>query len=431
MRVLDECVSLGPTDQKALVLSVAAGKGGTGKTLLATSLAIVAHDRGPRPVTLIDCDVEEPNAHLLLHPVWEDQELVTVGVPEVDADRCTSCGRCAAACHTGAIALIRARVLVFPDLCSSCGVCSYVCPVSAITEKAHSAGLVAVGRSAEGIRIVSGVLDVGQARTGSVIDAAREKSVPDHVTIIDAPPGNACSMQDSVEGSDVCVLVTEPTPFGCSDLALAIETCREIGVACAVVVNRDGLGSASVEDVCDPLGVPILLRIPHSRAIAAAYAGGRTLVDALPEWRDPLAGLLDSLGALAARAGGGPPAPPGSARAGRPPVMVQSGEGSGMRRDSQQSEGGSAGNAQFFGAGAGGGGGAGRGRGGGRGAGGGSGGGRGAGGGRGGRGGGAGMGPAGQCVCPKCGATAPHVRGTPCTSIACPKCGSPMVRQGL
>ncbi|HQK94041.1 MAG TPA: ATP-binding protein [Armatimonadota bacterium] len=419
---------MGPTAEKALVLSVAAGKGGTGKTLLATSLAIVAHDRGPRPVTLIDCDVEEPNAHLLLHPAWEDQELVTVGVPEVDADRCISCGRCAAACHTGAIALIRDRVLVFPDLCSSCGVCSYVCPVSAITEKAHSVGLVATGRSAEGIRIVSGMLDVGRARTGPVIDAARAKCLPDHVTIIDAPPGNACSMQDSVENSDVCLLVTEPTPFGCSDLALAIETCREMNVPCAVVVNRDGLGSARVEDVCDPLGVPILLRIPHSRAIASAYAGGRTLVDALPEWRDPLTGLLDGLAALVTRVGGGPPDNCSPARVDRPRVTVQSREGSGMQRDSQQSEGGSAGNAQFFGAGAGGGGGAGRGLGGGAG----RGGGRGAGGGgRGGRGGGAGMGPGGQCVCPRCGATAPHVRGTPCTSIACPKCGSPMVRQGL
>lgn len=415
---------MGPTTEKALVLSVAAGKGGTGKTLLATSLAIVAHERGPWPVTLIDCDVEEPNAHLLLHPTWDDQELVTVGVPMVDADCCVLCGRCAAACHTGAIALIRERVLVFPDLCSSCGVCSYVCPVSAIIEKAHSAGLVAVGRSAEGIRIVSGVLDVGQARTGPIIDAARARSEPGHVTIIDAPPGNACSMQDSVENSDVCLLVTEPTPFGCSDLALAIETCREVNVPCAVVVNRDGLGSARVEDVCDPLGVPIFVRIPHSRAIAAAYAGGRTLVDALPEWRDPLAGLLDSLGALAARAGGGPPAPPGTAGTRRPHVMARSRGGSGMRREGQQSGSEGMGNAQLLAAGAGGGGG-------GRGLGGGAGRGAGGGGGRGGRGGGAGMGPGGLCVCPKCGATAPHVRGTPCASVACPKCGSPMVRQGL
>lgn len=276
-------------------MSVAGGKGGTGKTLLATSLALVGKAWQTGAVTLVDCDVEAPNAHLLLRPEWLSHQTVTVSVPRVDACLCAGCGKCAEACQTSAIAVIRGVVVTFPGLCSGCGACSYVCPLGAIVEEPHGVGTVSCGTSPEGVRVVSGRLRVGYARSPVVIDAARSHVVTGALTVVDAPPGTACPMQRAVEATDFCVMVTEPTPFGCSDLALAIETCRELEVPCGVVVNRDGIGSARVEDVCERYGVPILLRIPHSREIAAAYADGRCLVSTFPEWRGPLDGLLDEI----------------------------------------------------------------------------------------------------------------------------------------
>jgi len=272
-------------------ISVAAGKGGTGKTLVATSLAVALRQEG-LGVRLLDCDVEEPNADLLLQPRLTRREDVTVPVPEVDLDDCTRCGRCAEVCQFSAIAVIRQAVLTFPQLCSGCGACAFACPKEAITEVPRHVGVVDSGETAEGIAFVGGRVDVGTQRSGPVTRAVKRHVGDEPVTILDAPPGTACPMQETIHGTDYCILVTEPTPFGLSDLGAAVETCRALGVPCGVIINRDGVGDTGVEQCCAEEKLPLLLRIPHRREIAEAYSRGQTLARAFPEWGEPLCRVL-------------------------------------------------------------------------------------------------------------------------------------------
>jgi MinD superfamily P-loop ATPase len=277
---------------EAAVVAVAAGKGGTGKTLVATSLALALHERMPGAVSLLDCDVEEPNAHLLLRPEWASEEPVLTRMPVVDIDRCTRCGVCADACHTSAIAVVGRAVLVFGELCSGCGLCAYLCPEHAIDEIERSVGAVRVGRTPDGLRVASGALAVGQRRATPVIRAVRRQVRRDGISILDAPPGTACPMQEAVEGADLCWLVTEPTPFGRSDLLAAREACDALGVPSVVVVNRDGIGGAR-DDLSRVAAGAVVLRIPHDRRIAEAYARGDALVVAQPEWKARLLAVWD------------------------------------------------------------------------------------------------------------------------------------------
>ncbi|MGD8238801.1 MAG: ATP-binding protein [Armatimonadota bacterium] len=266
-----------------MTISVAAGKGGTGKTLVATSLAAALNGQHPDDVQLLDCDVEEPNAHILLHPRIAERQPVHILVPQVDEAACTRCGRCAEACQFSAIAVIRDAVLTFPNLCSGCGACSYVCPVDAISEIERNVGALAIGGTTDGILFCEGRVNVGEQRSGPVTKAVKQHIHPGALAIIDAPPGTACPMQESIEGSDYCILVTEPTPFGLSDLRAAVDTCRSLGVPCGIVINRDGVGDAGVEQYCEQEGLPVLLRIPQRREIAEAYSRGETLTQAFPE----------------------------------------------------------------------------------------------------------------------------------------------------
>jgi MinD superfamily P-loop ATPase len=267
-----------------LTIAVAAGKGGTGKTLVATSLALALSGHSGRGVELLDCDVEEPNAHLLLHPRIVHRSEVTMRVPQVNKTVCTRCGVCADICEFSAIAVIRDAVLTFPDLCSGCGACAYVCPERAIVEVERLVGVVEKGVTDEGVDFYAGRTEVGQQRSGLVTRAVKRELHPDMVSILDAPPGTACPMQEAVEGADFCVLVTEPTPFGLSDLKVAVETCRELEVPCGIVLNRDGVGDHGVEGYCQAEELALLARIPHDRRIAEAYSRGDALVHAQPEW---------------------------------------------------------------------------------------------------------------------------------------------------
>jgi len=286
-----------------VVIAVAAGKGGTGKTLISAGLAQALALAGEQPVTLVDCDVEEPNADLVLHPTIESHEEVHVLVPEVDIETCTGCGACARHCEFSAIAVLRGKVMTFPELCAGCGVCAYVCPVGAIREVPRKVGTVALGRAAVSldgrqgtVRFVQGRTEVGEQRSPPVIKAAKAHCDTEGLTILDSSPGTSCPMQETVEGVDYCLLVTEPTPFGLHDLAMAVDTCRRMGVPAGVVINRDGLGdSGPVVDYCRREGVPVLWRLAHSRAIAEAYARGSGLVEALPETAEELAGLVERM----------------------------------------------------------------------------------------------------------------------------------------
>lgn len=272
-----------------MIISVASGKGGTGKTLVATSLALSLEEE---PVQLLDCDVEEPDSHILLHPRIDSESPVTVPVPHVDEARCTYCGRCSEACVYNAIAVMGKTVLTFPELCHGCGVCAYVCPEDVISEQKREVGAIRVGRAGQA-QFVEGRLAIGEAMPSPVIRAVRARADPDAAVIIDAPPGTACPVVETVRGSDFCLLVTEPTPFGLYDLTLAVALLRDLAVPCGVVINRDGLGDDAVDRYCSEEGLPVLLRIPFERRIAEHYCRGVTLAEGMPEWRAAFRGLFD------------------------------------------------------------------------------------------------------------------------------------------
>jgi len=266
-----------------MIVSIASGKGGTGKTLVATSLALSLKDEAR--VQLLDCDVEGPNDHLFLKPEISAKEAVGIPVPEVDEAKCTHCGLCAKVCAYNALAVLPDRVMVFAELCHGCGACSYLCPEKAITEVERATGVVERGQ-AEGIAFVQGRLTIGEAMPSPVIRRVKEKANKDGVVIIDVPPGTSCPVVESIKDSHFCLLVTEPTPFGLNDLTLAVETVRQLGIPLAVVLNRVGVGDKKVAKYCQKEHIPILLTIPLDGEIARLYSRGITLAEGKPEWQE-------------------------------------------------------------------------------------------------------------------------------------------------
>jgi len=275
-----------------MIISVASGKGGTGKTLVATSLALSLKDR--HRVQLLDCDVEEPNDHIFLKPVFTRSEAVCIPIPEIDEKKCTFCGRCAEVCAYHAIAVFPKSILVFPHLCHGCGACSYLCPEKAISEKGREIGVVERGHS-DGVDFAHGKLNVGEAMPTPVVRRVKEEANRDGIVIIDVSPGTSCPVVESIKGSDFCLLVTEPTPFGLNDLILAVETVKEIKVPCGMVINRAGVGNGKVEEYCLEENIPVLLTIPLDIEIARLYSKGITLVEGMPQWKESFIGLFDRI----------------------------------------------------------------------------------------------------------------------------------------
>jgi len=275
-----------------MIISVASGKGGTGKTLVATSLALSLKDRCR--VQLLDCDVEEPNDHIFLRPVITGSEAVCIPIPRVDEVKCTHCGKCAEVCAYHAIVVFPQNVLIFPHLCHGCGACNYLCPEKVITEEGKEIGIVESGH-ADGIDFVLGRLNVGEAMPTPVIRKVKELVNHDGTTIIDVSPGTSCPVVASIKGSDFCLLVTEPTPFGLNDLILAVETVKKLEVPCGVVINRSGAGDNGVEEYCCKENLPVLLTIPLDTEIARLYSRGVTLVEGMPQWKAKFTELYDRI----------------------------------------------------------------------------------------------------------------------------------------
>ena len=273
-----------------MIISVASGKGGTGKTLVATNLALSLQNE--TEVQFLDCDVEEPDAHIFLKPAIERRETVSIPIPQVNEDRCTYCGKCAEVCAYNAVAVLKNRVLVFPELCHGCGACSYLCPEDAISEVAREIGIVEMGCSKQ-MEFIHGRLAVGEAMAPPIIRRVKEHSDPEKTVIIDVPPGTSCPVVEAVKGSDYCLLVTEPTPFGLNDLTLAVETIKKLDIPCGVVVNRGGIGDSKVEEYCLREGLPVLLQIPLDTQIARLYSRGIPLVEGIPQWRPIFHKLFD------------------------------------------------------------------------------------------------------------------------------------------
>ena len=272
------------------VIAIASGKGGTGKTTAAVNLAAVA----AFPVTLLDCDVEEPNVHLFIKPEWEHRERHTVLVPSFDLEKCTACGDCREKCRFNAIVIINDEPKVFAELCHSCGVCSLICPEGAIAETPREIGTVESGRWKH-VTFAHGILDVSEAQSPPLMARVKEFSSEDGLTIIDCPPGTACPAVESVRGSDYVLLVTEPTPFGLNDLILAVEMTRALNIPFGILLNRADVGDDAVRDYCGRENIPILLEIPFDRELAVVCSGGDIAVEALPKYREIFTGLLDRL----------------------------------------------------------------------------------------------------------------------------------------
>lgn len=267
-----------------MIISVASGKGGTGKTTVAANLALSLEGCGEK-YTVLDCDVEEPNLHLFLAPERVGERTVKTFVPKIDGERCTGCGKCAEICRYSALTVVGGKVLVFPGLCHSCYGCQLVCAEGAVVDDSRVLGVVESGR-VRATPLYSGRSRIGEAMSPPLIKAVREHEGECDLTIIDAPPGTSCPVMSAMRGADFVLLVTEPTPFGLHDLQLAVEAVRTLGIPAGLVINRADLGNSAVRDYAAAEGLEILLEIPFERRFAEAYSRGKSIVEVSPRWKE-------------------------------------------------------------------------------------------------------------------------------------------------
>jgi MinD superfamily P-loop ATPase len=276
-------------DQKggnSMIISIASGKGGTGKTTVAVNLALSLNS-----VQFLDCDVEEPNAHIFLKPEFKERIPATIPVPMVDESKCDYCGKCCEVCAYNAIAVFpsdkerKGSVLIFPHLCHGCGGCSLLCPQEAIREENKEIGIVEIGNCGD-MQFVHGRLTIGEIMAPPLIKQVKGYINPKRTVIIDAPPGTSCPVIASVKGSDFCILVTEPTPFGLNDLILAVEVLEKLQIPFGVVINRSDIGDDKVDLYCEEKDIPILMRIPFDKEIAFLYSRGIPLVKEKKEYKE-------------------------------------------------------------------------------------------------------------------------------------------------
>lgn len=279
-------------------IAIASGKGGTGKTTIATSLALSL--AGELDVAFLDCDVEAPNAHLFLHPEWSERQPAVILIPQIDPAACTACGRCVEVCQFHALAQVGNTILPFVQLCHGCGSCTWNCPQAAIQEVPHQIGMLESGMTSQGIRFARGVLTISEPMPTPIIRQLKRwtATAQNQVTILDSPPGASCSVVETLRNADFALLVTEPTPFGLHDLRQILSITREFKIPAGVVINRDGVGNDFVDKYLAQTAVPVLLRIPFSRKIAAGLAAGTPLIEINPEFRSRFSHLFARITAL-------------------------------------------------------------------------------------------------------------------------------------
>ena len=272
-----------------MIISIASGKGGTGKTTVAVNLALSLEN-----VQLIDCDVEEPNDHIFLNPDIEKSEDVYVKYPVIDKEKCNLCGQCASFCMYNAIAVTKNEVIVFPELCHSCGGCELVCPRDAITYERRAIGRIDSGK-AKHVEFHMGVMNPGEIRATPIVKQLKKKIDRKKYAILDAPPGAGCLVIEAIEDSDFCILVAEPTPFGLYDLKLAVDVVRKLRIPFGVVINKDGMGDRRVEVFCSREDIPILMRIPFDRKIADLYSKGVPFILEMGEWKEKFRMMVNEI----------------------------------------------------------------------------------------------------------------------------------------
>lgn len=264
-----------------MIIAVASGKGGTGKTLIATSLAFSINEK----LTFLDCDVEEPNSAIFLKPEIKGDEETTKLVPSVDYEKCNFCAKCEEVCAYNAIVVVKDKVMIFPELCHSCGACSTLCPKNAIKEGKRRIGVIRRGKR-EKIDFYEGVLDIGEPMATPLIRKVKNKG--EGLTIIDCPPGTACPVMESVRGSDYILMVTEATPFGLSDLKMAVETFTELGLKMGLIINKSIGNDEEIEKFCIEKNIEVLVKIPLDRMIAEGYSKGRNLIEISPVYKEKI-----------------------------------------------------------------------------------------------------------------------------------------------
>jgi MinD superfamily P-loop ATPase len=282
-------------DSDLMIVSVASGKGGTGKTSVAVNMALSIEN-----VQLLDCDVEEPNAHLFLNAKTNQTRPVTVSVPFVNEKLCDHCGKCGDFCQYNALFVGSDKVLVFPELCHSCGGCFLVCPRKAIIEDKHRIGTLSLG-SADGLELVYGELEVGEPMAVPIIREVKRHIKSGKNVILDSPPGTSCPVIQTISGSDFCVLVTEPTSFGLHDLRIIVQVLENMKIPLGVVVNRAGIGDRKIYEYCKEKTIPILLEIPYRRRIAELYSRGIPFSLEMPEWKTRFQTLFNNITKLVDR----------------------------------------------------------------------------------------------------------------------------------
>ncbi len=271
------------------IISVASGKGGTGKTTVATNLATALEN-----VQLLDCDVEEPNSYIFIKPNINETKEVSIPVPEIDKQKCTSCSKCVQVCAFNALTNIKDSILVFPDLCHGCGACSYFCLQKAIKEVNRKIGVVEKGIR-DNMVFIQGRLDIGQPMAPPLIKAVKKYIDPNKINIIDAPPGTSCPVITAINNSHFCILVTESTPFGLNDLKLAVEVLKRLKIPYGVIINKFDLGDKKTEEYCQKENIPILMKLPFSKEIASTYSKGTLIIEEYPEYKEKFKDLYQKI----------------------------------------------------------------------------------------------------------------------------------------
>ena len=268
-------------------IAVLSGKGGTGKTTVAASLAASLP-----ACQYIDCDVEEPNGYIFLSPKLTDTVPVYVPIPEVDATKCSGCGSCAQVCQFNALAVVKGQVLVFPEICHHCGACLLACPEGAISETDREIGVIEANADNT---FLHGKLKIGEPISIPIIRQLKERLHQELPVVLDCPPGASCAVVQAITGCDYCILVAEPTPFSLHDLQIAVQLVKMLQLPCGVVINKAAPDNKTVQEFCAREGVELLLEIPFSQAIAAAYSRGILPTTAYPDWQDKFRALYHKI----------------------------------------------------------------------------------------------------------------------------------------
>jgi MinD superfamily P-loop ATPase len=274
-------------------IAIASGKGGTGKTFIATNLFYTLLETNEQ-ISLLDCDVEEPNSKIFVKPEIEKQEKVYAEIPIIDQTKCTGCRECSNHCEFNALITVKDKTYVYDEMCHSCGLCMRICKEGAISKNMKKIGTIEIGSVGTGI-FVEGKTDIGTEISSLIIEEVKKYANEKGIVIIDAPPGTSCQVVETVKNCDFVVLVTEPTPFGLNDLKLAVELLENLKIPFAVAINRIIDSVEIIETYCKEKGIDIVFKMELDREVAVSYSSGKIVVKEIPAYRQKFVSLMSEI----------------------------------------------------------------------------------------------------------------------------------------